>query len=135
MPAERRSRWRWAALALALVVCAWFALGVRQATSLTHAEAIIYAQPYTTAARARVAEALLDEAGWLNPDRQVEIDRAHILLERHDPKAALPIAESVVGAEPQNIQAWLWLAHSEETDPAMVLHAIRRAQALDPLAR
>ncbi len=118
---------------LAIVACVWFALGVRQATSLSRAEAIIDAQPFTTAARAREAESLLNEAATLNPDREVAIDRTHILLERGQELAARRTITAVTRAEPQNIEAWLWLAHAAGTDPALYYYALRRAHDLEPL--
>lgn len=124
---------RASAILTAMLVCGWFALGYHQASSLARAEAIIYAQPFTTAARARTAEQLLSDAQTLNPDDQVRVDRVHILLERHDWRDALPLAQSVVRDEPQNIEAWLWLAHSQETNAAGVLYALHRARELEPL--
>ena len=124
---------RIAAAIVALVVCAWFALGAHDAISLSRAEAIINAQPYTTAARAKHAESLLNEAATLNPDRQVLIDRTHILLERHEELPARRIALGVTRAEPQNIEAWLWLAHAAGTTPKLYFYALRRVHGLEPI--
>ena len=96
---------------LALVVAAWFGLGAWQTDNLNRAETIINAQTHTTAARARKAESLLDDAATLNPDRTVEIDRIHILLERNDVAAARGIAGELIRAEPQNLGTWIWVAH------------------------
>jgi hypothetical protein len=118
---------------VALAACAWFALGARQAISLRRAEAIINAQPFTTARRARTAESLLNEAATLNPDRQVSIDRTQILLERRRQVAARRIAGAVTRDEPQNIEAWLWLAHASSTDPKLFIYALQHIHQLEPI--
>ncbi len=61
---------------LALVCCAWFALGVRQSHDLAAANAIVSAQGKPTPAQARRVNSLLDSASTLNPDQQVNILRA-----------------------------------------------------------
>jgi predicted Zn-dependent protease len=120
------------AAAVALLVAAWFAIGVRQAIDTDRAAAIIAAQQYTTAARARHAESLLDDAAWLNPDRQIDVLRTQILLERGRELAARRVATSVTRAEPQNLEGWLWLAHASGTDPALFYYALHRVRLLEP---
>lgn len=124
---------RAASLIIVLVVCAWFALGIRQATSLTAAETLVDAQTHATAAQARRVQSLLDEAAMLNPDREVDILRARILLERGQDRPALGIIEGVTRAEPQNIEAWLWLAHASPSNPRRFYYALRRVGQLEPL--
>ena len=120
-------------VAVAVVACAWFALGIRQATSLTQAEAIIGAKQHVTAAQGRAATALLNHASTLNPDRQVDIDRVHVLLERNHVAQARRLANALTRAEPQNIEVWLWLAHAEGGDPQRYYAALVRARRLEPL--
>ena len=108
-------------VAVAVVACAWFALGIRQSTSLSQAEAIIGAKQHVTASQARAATSLLNHAGTLNPDRQVDIDRVHVLLERNHVAQARRLAAALTHAEPQNIEVWLWLARAEGGDPKRFL--------------
>lgn len=118
---------------IALAACVWFALGVRQAVSLSRAEAIIDAHPFTNAARASEVESLLNEAATLNPDRQVAIARTQILLERRHELAARRTITAVTRAEPQNVEAWIWLAHASGTDPNLFRYALQRVRDLEPL--
>jgi hypothetical protein len=132
---DRPKRWLSAAPAgaLALVACAWFALGIRQAIAQSRAEAIIAADPHATAAQARRAQQLLSVAAALNPDRQIDLDRVQILLERNQLRAARRTALAVTRAEPQNIEAWVWLAHTAAGDPALFAAALKQVAALEPL--
>jgi HAMP domain-containing protein len=130
---DRRLVARVLAAGAALVVCAWFALGIRQSTSLDRAQALIAGQFFASPARATEVEHLLDNAGFLNPDRQVDLDRVQILLERGHAAAARQVARGVVAAEPQNIQAWLALAHAAGPDRAVLDEAIDHIKQLEPL--
>jgi cytochrome c-type biogenesis protein CcmH/NrfG len=130
---QREQAVRIAAALFALLVCSWFALGVWQTTNLSHAEAIINARKSANAQEVRTVDALLDDAGVLNPDRQVELDRVHILLEHLEFNAAAKIAREVVSAEPQNIEAWLWLARASGGRQPLFGYALHRAYELEPL--
>jgi Flp pilus assembly protein TadD len=118
---------------LALAICAWFALGVRQARSLGRAEAIITTGNHLTAAQFRSATALLNEADALNPDRTVELDRIHLLLGRGRDAEANRLARQAVSAEPQNIEAWIALAESSSTNLSLYRYAVHRVNGLEPL--
>jgi predicted Zn-dependent protease len=124
---------RLALAAAALAICLWFGLGVRQATGLSHAEAIIGATPRAlSAAQAARARGWLDEASTLNPDRQVDLARARLLLDRHRPLAARALATTVVRSEPQNLGAWVTLAQTAASDPALFRQTLSRVRALEP---
>lgn len=100
----------WITAALAVVVCAWFALGVRQAHDTDQATAIISSGARPSGAEARRAESLLHAAKELNPDSAVDVLRARLSLEQGNPLLARTILERVVGREPRNALAWEWLA-------------------------
>jgi hypothetical protein len=119
---------------LAAVLCAWFVLGVRQAQSQNAAEAILdqTSHPVTDAQAVHVT-ALLKEAGTLNPDRQIALDRGLLLLERNQELAGRAVIRKVTAAEPQNLQAWLQLAHAASGDPALGRYAVKRVLKLEPL--
>jgi hypothetical protein len=118
---------------LALVVCAWFALGIRQAAAQSRAEAIIGARAHATAAQTRRAQQLLSAAATLNPDRQIELDRVQVLLARSQQRAARRIALAVTRAEPQSVAAWVSLARTAAGDHALFDAALRHVAALEPL--
>lgn len=101
---------RVALLLLALVACAWFALGVRQAVRTEGARAIVVHVPVPPPARLDRAAALLRDAGWLNPDAEVDLLRARLALDRRDLRGAARILAGVVRREPSNVEAWAGLA-------------------------
>jgi predicted Zn-dependent protease len=101
---------RLALVAVALVVCAWFALGIRQANQVDDAAAIV-AKP-ATPAQARHAEKLLHDARALNPDAQVDVLRGQLALQQGDRNGAHRILSDVVAREPDNLQAWVSLARA-----------------------
>ncbi len=127
MPAVRVT-----AALLALVVGAWFALGAVQSRDIDRAGAIASARGALTGRAAGQAASLLDDAGTLNPDRQVDLLRAELVARRGDLPGARAILVSVVHDEPQNIDAWAALARSSAGDPAAFRLAVARVRALAP---
>jgi Tfp pilus assembly protein PilF len=123
---------RAAILALAVVVCAWFALGVRQATDTRDATPLIDGQSRLDAARARHAASLLHAAGQLNPDAQVDILRGELALQQGNVARAQRILDDVTRREPDNLNAWIWLAHASPHDPATFRRALAHARRLVP---
>ncbi len=107
---------RGALLVLALVMAAWFALGIRQAQDPNRASAIVTPGGRLTASQARQASNLLDAAGFLNPDRAVTVLRAELRADQGDLSGARRILKGVVRTEPQNLAAWLALARSSAGD-------------------
>jgi thioredoxin-like negative regulator of GroEL len=117
----------------ALVVCLWFALGIRQTTGLGRAEAVLGTSSHPLDAdQANRARSALDEAATLNPDREVQMNRALLLLDRGQRTAARSLARQVTDAEPQNLEAWVTLAQTATTDPALFLETVHRIKALEP---
>jgi predicted Zn-dependent protease len=113
----------------AIIVAAWFALGIRQAHDLAAATALVDSVKHLTAADARRANALLDSAGQLNPDRQVQIMRARVVLDTGDRELAERILAPVVRSEPQNADAWFWVAQAAP-NPAEFFNALRHVGQL-----
>jgi len=99
-------------VAIAAIVCAWFALGIRQAHDTAQATTILSNASTLSAAQADHVDSLLHSASFLNPDRQVSVLRAQAAKERGDPGLAQTILEGVVHAEPQNAVAWIALARA-----------------------
>lgn len=100
---------RLALAAVAIVVCLWFALGVRQAHDTAAAQAALSHPASLTAAEVARVNGLLRGARTLNPDRTVAQLQAQLDGLAGDPRRAAAVVEGVVAAEPQNIGAWLLL--------------------------
>lgn len=120
-------------VALAVVVCTWFVLGITQARDQSRAGALMF-QPGTPSAAqtARILH-LLDGAATLNPDRQVDLLRT--LAEQRGGKdaSAVRTVEAVVRAEPQNASAWVMLGSAAgASDPALARLARERVRELVP---
>jgi predicted Zn-dependent protease len=100
-------------VAVALAVCAWFALGIRQANQVNDAAAIV-GRP-ASAAQARHAAKLLDDARTLNPDARVDVLRGQLALQQGNRDRAHRILSHVVAREPQNLEASVSLARASRT--------------------
>ncbi|HWJ50969.1 MAG TPA: hypothetical protein VNR42_08115 [Solirubrobacteraceae bacterium] len=119
---------------VALVVCAWFELGIRQAHDTAAATAIVTAHPQTaSAAQTRKVESLLHAAGQLNPDVEVDLLRGRIVLAGGDPAGARRIIAAVTRAEPRNLEAWLTLASASTDSRPSFLNALEHVRRLEPL--
>jgi predicted Zn-dependent protease len=97
-------------VAVALAVCAWFALGIRQANQVNDAAAIVGSP--ASAAQARHAAKLLDDARTLNPDARVDVLRGQLALQQGDRDRAHRILSDVVAREPENLEASVSLARA-----------------------
>jgi len=96
-------------MVVAIVACAWFVLGARQAHEIAGATAIASSATQLSASQAARADSLLADAGTLNPDTQVELLRAQVALERGTRGRALALIRRVNSLEPDNIDGWLAL--------------------------
>ena len=90
---------------VALVACAWFALGIRQAHDLGHAVSIVTSASVSPGQAAH-AESLLNAAGALNPDVEVKLVRAELALRQGDARRAVALAAQAAKDEPQNVLTW-----------------------------
>lgn len=124
---------RWALLACAVLVCAWFALGAVQTHAYNRATALTgQAGRPSPALTARIL-GLLETASTLNPDRDVALLRSQALTRAGENPAALRAARGVARDEPLNIDAWTVLAFAaQSTDPALARSAHRRELLLAP---
>ncbi len=117
---------------VAVVACAWFVLGIRQAHDTAAAStAINNAGGRLPTAQAAAVASELDSAKTLNPDRQVDILRAALALTQGDRARSTQILKGVVAAEPDNITAWAALASSDHAPSALKL-ALANLARLDP---
>jgi predicted Zn-dependent protease len=118
-------------LILAIVACAWYVLGIRQAHDTAAATALLARGTPVTAAEAARADALLHVAAQLNPDQQVVILRAQVAYDRGDRRRAEQLLAPVVRDEPRNAVAWLWVARAAP-DPMTFKRALASIGRLVP---
>ena len=120
-------------VALAVLVCAWFALAARAAHDTARVTAIVSAPGRLTAAQAAHARSLLDAASTLNPDSSVDLLRAQVALERHQNGAAVRMILNVTDREPMNLQAWVALARATlNRNPSLLELAVHHIGRLAP---
>ena len=119
-------------IAVALAIAAWFAIGARQAIDTDKAASIISSPSPLTLARAAHASSLLHDAGWLNPDREVDILKGRLLLRDGNPAAARAALLTVAKAEPPNAAAWAAFGSASADDRQGFLLALARINALVP---
>jgi uncharacterized membrane-anchored protein len=115
--------------ALAVFVCAWFALGIHQAHDVSRATAILGNGAPISSASGQRAASLAASARTLNPDRTPDILAGRAALQTGDSARARTILQSVVRAEPMNIDAWVWLAHASTGD--QLADALRHVHELE----
>jgi predicted Zn-dependent protease len=123
---------RWICAALALVACAWFAFGIRQAIDTSRATAIANRGNHVTATQVHQVSSLAAGARLLNPDKQPDVLLGQTEFEHGDSAAARGVLEPVTRSEPQNVTAWLWLARASHGDAATFYEAALRVQQLEP---
>lgn len=109
---------RIAILLLALLCCAWFALGARQAHLVGQATAIVAPGHRLSPQQARHAADLLDAAGTLNPDLQVDVLRGELAIDQGQLTHARQILHSVIVREPKNLAAFEQAARASANDKA-----------------
>jgi predicted Zn-dependent protease len=108
---------------------------VRQAHGTDGATTILSRGARITADQARHVDSLLAGARPLNPDREVDILRGEAALERGQTQTAQRILGQVARAEPQNLEAWLWLAHSAGSNRPLFYRALVQVRKLEPVVR
>jgi hypothetical protein len=118
--------------AVALVACAWFALGARQAIDTQRATAIVSQGRMATIAQERKVSSLVHAARFLNPDREPDLLLATAELEHGEQARARRLFESVARSEPQNLEAWVGLAEASSDNRALYAYALGRVRALEP---
>ena len=123
------------AISLAVVACAWFALATQQAREVSRATAIAEGPGSLRARQAEQADSLLASASTLNPDRQIDLLRGLVALDRSQRARAIEIFQRLTRAEPLNVNAWVDLARAGLGDSAMVDRAVVNIARLDRTPR
>jgi hypothetical protein len=121
-------------LAASLLAVAGFAVGAHQWRQEAAGERLIRGVGPIAPADAVRADRHLRRAARLNPDRNPDIARAIVLLERRRPAPAIAILRAITRDEPRNIEAWAWLQNAarDARDPALVRIAGTRIRGLRP---
>lgn len=121
------------AAALALVTCAWFAVGIRQSHAQESLVTLIRTHGSLAPAQAAHARHLIDEASSLNPDRDIDLLRAEVLQRTGDEAAATRLLEATVRAQPRDVDAWHLLSFTAFTvDRPLADRAKQRVNELVP---
>lgn len=123
---------RWILAALALVACAWFAFGIRQAIDTSRATAIANQSNHATAAQVHRVNSLAHDARVLNPDTQPDVLLGQTETEHGDFAAARGVLKQVTRSEPQNVTAWLWLTRASIGHTIQFYAASYHLHALEP---
>jgi predicted Zn-dependent protease len=119
----------------ALVVSAWFALGVYQSRAVSQATSAASGRGRLTAGQARHADGLLHDAATLNPDQAVDVLRAQVALAHGDVTGARRILRGVVAREPEDLDGWIALARASTGDFHQRQIALLHILKLAPPAR
>jgi hypothetical protein len=125
-PMSRANAVRGLSLIGAIVVCAWFAVGIRQVHDTSAATALLSSGARLSPVSAARASSLLDGAALLNPDREIGLLRAKLAAERGQRPLAQRLALGVARAEPANSQAWLLVSFvGTPSQRALAAHTLR----------
>ncbi len=132
LPVMNHWRVRILGVVVAVIICAWFAIGIRQSHDTDRASDIITGSSPLAPGQAHRAATLLDGAKQLNPDATIDLLRAQLAAKQGDGARARAIALSVTRREPENIQAWLAYGSASTNDRHAFLQALRHLRALAP---
>lgn len=122
-------------VALAAVICAAFAIAVRQARSSSDLTVLLATGNVLTPSWQRSAASDLSSAAFDYPGQDVRILAVQVALREHRFVYAMSIARSITRAEPDNLQGWVMLAAVGilSGDRRAALLAKREEIRLDPI--
>ena len=117
---------------IAIALCAWFAIGIRQAHDTAKATAILSGSGPLSPSQLRAAAGALRGAKLLNPDTEVAVLRGQLALREGNAARAQRIFEDAGRQEPRNIEAWAWLARAAGSNHALIRLALDNIARLEP---
>jgi hypothetical protein len=123
-------------LAVAVVACAWFAIGARQSHEVSAAtELLNNASTERVAVVQRRAQSMLDAAAFLYPGTDVTLLRAQLAENERDYLHAKRLLGQAAAAEPDNIAVWLAYLKLGLLDPSVSNRKVvfGRMHNLDPI--
>jgi predicted Zn-dependent protease len=121
--------------ACAILVFAWVGVLVRDHyVGQSAAESLLYDQKLSDREFEHNIQRMADSR-FLNPGSSADLARGTYYLVRGRPGTAARVAEALVDAEPENVDAWqlLWRA-TRDSDPARSREAAAQVKRLNPLA-
>jgi cytochrome c-type biogenesis protein CcmH/NrfG len=123
------------AVALAAIMCAGFAIAVRQARSSSDVSALLAKGHPLTSSEQRAAASDLSSAAFGYPGQDARILAAQVALREQRFGRALALARSGTRAEPKNIQGWAVIAAVGilSGDRSVAIRAKREEIRLDPV--
>ena len=127
---------RYGLVAIALVACAWFVIGIRQVHATDAATNLLdKVSTERSAAVQQRARSLLDEAAFLSPGVDVTLLRAQLAENAGDYPGAARLLAQATSAEPDNIYAWTAVLKLGLAHPSVVnrTHLNARLHQLDPV--
>jgi urease accessory protein UreF len=89
-----------------LLLCAWFALSLRQSVATDRATALVQSGNALSASEVKRTRHELHVAGQLNPDRSVTVLGAELAARLGNRRQGERLLDRVVAAEPDNAVAW-----------------------------
>jgi predicted Zn-dependent protease len=121
------------AVLAAVIACAWFVIGQRQAVSTERATTLLSGNAPVSARAAARVRSLLDEARFLNPDITPRLLAARLHVRQGDNAGAVRIITPLVRQEPMNLSVWVALAQATlHHDNRVLLDAVHTIARLDP---
>lgn len=123
------------AIAVALIICAGFVVGIRQDDGVAALDNLLSATSHLTHGQQRTAASELSEAKFANPGQEVNLLAVGVAFAEGRYAKARSIALAATRAEPDNVQAWSSLAATELvlSDTPALFHARDEMARLDPL--
>jgi hypothetical protein len=117
-------------LMTAVVACAWFALGIRQAHDIAATTAALSHPVPAGSASAHSISSWISAAEQLNPDRKPQILRGRLALAQGRLAQARAILLRVTHEEPQNLEPWIWFLQASRNSPAAFFASEAAIQSL-----
>jgi hypothetical protein len=122
-------------VAVALVICAGFVVGIRQDEGVAALTSLLSPGGRLTPSQQRTAASELSEAKFAYPGQEVNLLAVGVAFHEGRYAKARSIALSATRAEPKNLDAWSSLAATELvlSDNRALFHARDEMSRLDPL--
>jgi hypothetical protein len=123
------------AIAVALVICAGFVVGIRQDEGVVALTNLLSAGGRLTQGQQRTAASELSEAKFAYPGQEVDLLAVGVAFHQGRYAKARSVALAATRAEPNNLQAWESLASTALVlaDTRALFHARDEMARLDPL--
>jgi hypothetical protein len=118
---------------MALAVCAWFALGIRESHQIAVATRILDAPGQPSPRALSDAAGELRGASFLSPDQQVDILRGRVAIKRGQTALASRLLAAVTRNEPLNLEGWIWFTGANLADHSAAARGAAQIAQLDPL--